>query len=580
MSSSARSQSPDAAAPGDPTGPGEPQAVGKSPGAIRADGRRNDVRARAARFAIVFAVVGAAFSSVAVQLVRLGLSEPTSVRTSITHPVSETFARPDIVDRNGHLLATDVVMQSLFADPSRLLSVGETLEELSRILPEIDTPALRRQLSNRNRRFEWIKRGLSPATAQRILELGLPGLAFKPEPHRSYPQGRLAGHLIGSVNIDNKGLSGIERHIDEAVGIERVVGEPRPLERRVRLTLDLAVQAAVEAELAAAVRTFGAQAACAVVIDAKSGAVRAAASLPRVDPADPVTAQDPANLDRLRHGTYELGSIFKALTIAMALERRTATPRTVFDVRRPIAIGRYTISDFHSAGRPLTVEEIFVHSSNIGAGLIALEVGAEAQRATLDRFGLLTPLATEAGPTAAPQVPDHWGRAEVATIGFGHGLAVTPLHFARAGAILVNGGFDVTPRFIEEDAARPASSPHRIISGPISAEIRRLMRLNVTDPSGSGRRADVPGYRVGGKTGTADLAAGGEYDGRAVVTSFFATFPSDEPTYVVLVTLYDPKPVGPSRSRTAGVNAAPTAGAIIARAAPLLGVERRAPSGH
>lgn len=542
-------------------------------GALRA-GRRNDVFSRAARFALVFVSVAAAFSAVAVQLVRLGLSEPVTARTAITHSISETFARPDIVDRNGHLMATDVVMQSLFADPSRLLTVDETIEGLARVLPAIDTADLRRQLADRKRRFVWIRRGLAPATAQRVLELGLPGLAFKTEPHRSYPQGRLAGHLIGGVNIDNKGLSGIENHIDRIGGIERVVGEPRAPGREIRLTVDLAVQTAVEQELAAAMRRYRAVAASAIVLDAKSGAVRAAASLPGVDPTDPVMAQKPRNLDRLRNGTYELGSIFKALTIAMALDKKTVTSATVFDVRRPIAIGRHAIRDYHAAGRPLSVEEIFVHSSNVGAGLIALELGAQEQRAFLDRLGLLAPLETETGTTASPQVPGNWGRAEVATIAFGHGLAVTPLHFARAGAILVNGGIDVTPRFIE-DARRREEAPRRLLSGQTSDEIRRLMRMNVIHRKGSGKRADVPGYRVGGKTGTADLAAGGRYDGRAVVTSFFGAFPIDDPAYVVLVTLYDPKGIGALKSRTAGTNAAPTTGRIIARAAPLLGVTKR-----
>jgi cell division protein FtsI (penicillin-binding protein 3) len=536
---------------------------------------RNDIFSRAARFATVFVVVAASFSAVAIQLIRLGVSEPVNGRTAaIAHSLTETFSRPDIVDRNGHLIATDVVMQSLFADPSQLLGVDETLERLARVLPDVDTPALRDQLGNRKRRFVWIRRALSPATAQQVLDLGLPGLAFRSEPRRSYPQGHLAGHLIGNVNVDNKGLSGIESHIDQIGGVERVVGEPRLPGREIRLTLDLGVQAAVEQELRQAIDDFDAKAASAVVLDVRTGAVRAAASLPGVDPADPVTAQDPANIDRLRNGTYELGSIFKALTIALAFEKKTVTPETVIDVRQPITIGRHEISDFHAAGRPLSVEEVFIHSSNVGAGMIALDLGADAQRDFLSRLGLLEPLRTEAGATAAPQVPKHWGKAEVATIAFGHGLAVTPLHFARAGAILVNGGLAIRPRLLEDISDKDEENT-RLVAPATSAEIRRLMRLNVIHRNGSGKRADVPGYRVGGKTGTADLAADGAYDGRAVVTSFFAAFPMDEPAFVVLVTLYDPKGVGPARSRTAGTNAAPTAGRIIARSAPLLGVEKR-----
>ena len=411
---------------------------------------------------------------------------------------------------------------------------------------------------------------MSPSTAQRIHELGLPGLDFKPEPKRSYPQGRIAGHVIGHVNIDNEGTAAIERYIDTAIGVRQVVGEPQSDKRRLRLTIDLRAQVALERELAAAMELYASIAASGVIMDAESGAVRAAASLPSVDPSKPIEAQHLRYLDRLRRGTYELGSIFKAVTIAMALEKRTVTTRTVFDVRNPIEIGRrFRISD-HGAARPLTVQEIFVQSSNVGAGLMALEVGQRWQRQFLGKLGLLAAMQTDAGPTSEPLLPPTWGKAEVVTISYGHGLAVAPLQFAAAGAALINGGFAVKPAFAEQSLV--GGKRTRVVSAKTSAAIRRLMRLNVTSESGSGRRADVPGYDIGGKTGTADRAAAGGYDGNAVVTSFFAAFPMSKPRYVVLVTLHDPKSSGPGNRRFAGLNAAPATGRIIERVAPLLGV--------
>jgi cell division protein FtsI (penicillin-binding protein 3) len=528
------------------------------------------LHSRAMRVAMVFSVMFAGFAGVGAQLVRLGLSEQAIPRASISRPLAETFTRPDIVDRNGIILATDVAMQSLYADPSLLLGVDETLEKLTTVLPGIDTPSLRRMLSNRQRRFVWVRRGLSPNTAQRVFELGLPGIDFRPEPKRGYPQGRVAGHVIGNVNIDNKGTSGIEQYIDGNVGVDRVVGDQQASGRQLRLTLDLPAQAALEFELAAAMERYSSVAASAVIMDVVTGAVRAGASLPTADPANPAQAQHLRYLDRLKRGTYELGSIFKAVSIAMALEKRTITTKTKFDVSHPIEIGRFRIVDHVNLGRPLTVEEIFIHSSNVGVGRIALEIGRRSQKAFLSKLGLLSAMQTDAGSTAEPQVPANWQKAEVVTIAYGHGLAVAPLQFAAAGATLVNGGFEVKPHFVESNSKH--RNRRRILSARTSDSIRRLMRLNVTSPQGTGAAADVPGYEVGGKTGTADRAAAGRYDGNAVVTSFFAAFPMSKPRYVALITLHEPKGIGRRKKRSASLNAAPTTARIIERIAPLLGV--------
>jgi cell division protein FtsI (penicillin-binding protein 3) len=537
----------------------------------RPDGPTSPVRAL-----WIATLMALAFLAVCGQLVRLAATKQgTALRLQAAEPIAESHARPDIVDRNGRLLATDLEGHSLFADPALVLDRDEVVERLAEVLADVDRVGLNRQLADRSRRFVWVRRGLTPGLAQRIHDLGLPGLGFRREPIRTYPAGRLAGHVLGGVSIDNRGLSGLERHIDEAIGVEATVGAFDPARPQVRTTIDIGVQHGIEEELAAAIARYSAAGASAVILDVDSGEVLGAASFPEIDPSRPVEAQDTDRIDRLRTATYELGSIFKTVTIAMALELGAVTPDTVLDVRVPLRMGRFIIRDLHPAGRPLTVREVFIRSSNVGAGRIALAVGADRQRAFLERLGLTEPMRTEVGPVAPPQLPARWDTSSLITISYGHGIAVAPLQFAAAAAALVNGGRRVTPTFIVRSGfLASGTSPADIVIAPeTSAMVRDLLRRNVTQPGGSGRRADVPGYEVGGKTGTAEIAANGAYQERAVVASFLAAFPMSAPRYVLLVTLHEPKPSEETRGQiTAGLTAAPVAARIIARAGPLLGL--------
>ena len=513
-----------------------------------------------------------AFLAVSAQLVRLAAMGQPEARVALPRPFAETYARPDIVDRNGRLLATDVATPTLYADSSLILDADEVIERLTNILPDLAAKVLRPALTDRSRRFVRLRRGLAPATAQRIHDLGLPGLYFRDEPKRVYPAGALAGHVLGQVSADNKGLSGIERHIDDSLGSAGAPGALAGQNAPVRLSLDLGAQHTLEAELQAAVARHQAQGAAGVVMDAATGEVLAAASIPEIDPAHPAQSLDEGFLDKLATGTYELGSVFKSMTIAIALEAGTATLDKVYDVRATLHAGPYVIRDLHAAGRPLSVREIFIYSSNVGAGLMALELGAERQRAFLARLGLVDAIRTEAGPITAPNLPAAWGQAETITIGYGHGLAVAPLQFTAAAAALVNGGFRVKPTFLAPTAANVARAL-RVLRPETSAAMRELMRSNVTSPYGTGRQADVPGYEVGGKTGTAEIPGQGGYRESAVISSFLASFPMSAPRYVVLIVLYEPRPTAETKGQiTAGVNAAPTAGRLIARVAPILGI--------
>lgn len=527
------------------------------------------------RSLVAACVVTAAFSSVGVQVTRLGLAGGAEVSLSRTEPVATSFARPDIVDRNGRLLATDVEAPSLYADPSLVIDRDEVAEKLATVLPGFNEAELRQALEDKTRRFVWVRRGLSPKLAQAVHDLGLPGLSFRREQRRVYPAGDSAGHVLGAVDPDNKGVAGIERFIDDSGWIEPVHGISLNDRAPVRLSLDLGVQHAVEDELETAMRRYKAEAASAVVLDAVTGEVVASASLPGVDPGRPSMRLEPGRIDRITGGTYELGSIFKAMTLAMAFENGTAKSETVLDVREPLVAGRFTIVDPHPAGRPLSVAEIFTHSSNVGAGMLALRSGGEKMHGFFERMNLTAVMKTETGLVAAPQLPVRFERAETITAAYGHGIAVAPLQFASAGATLINGGKRVTPTYLRRhpEAEVPRD---RVVSAATSDAINKLMRANVESAGGTGRRAAVNGVSIGGKTGTAEIAHAGGYNKKAVISSFFAAFPMDAPRYVTLVSIYEPQPVKDANGEvSAAWTAAPVAGRIIARIAPALGVKAK-----
>lgn len=516
----------------------------------------------------------AAFALVAGQLLRLGAEAPDGVESSVSAPLATGLARPDLVDRHGRLLANDVEMQSLYADPLLVIDRDEVAEKLRRVLPDIDAAAIRAVLSDRTRRFVWLRRGLSPALAQRIHDLGLPGLAFRAELRRAYPGGALAGHVLGGVDIDNAAIGGIERYLDRN-GLVDPVHAALPTERRpLQLSLDVGVQHAVEAELADGMRLYGAKAAAGVVLDVTTGEVLAAASLPAADPGRPHEALAPDRRDRLMAGTFELGSVMKLFTVAQAIDGGMFHPATIVDVTTPLQAGRFAIQDLHPPGRPLSVAEVLLKSSNVGAAMLALEAGPERQRAFLERAGLMGRLATEAGGLAEPQTPARWDRAETITVSYGHGIALSPLQFATAAAALVNGGRRITPTFLKRSPSKVTEADGvPVISADSSRQLRIMMRRNVAEAGGTGRRADAPGYRVGGKTGTAEIAIDGRYDKDAVISSFLGAFPMDNPRYLTFLLLFEPQRTDASAGEiTAGHTAAPLTRRLVERIAPLLAV--------
>ena len=522
--------------------------------------------------------VALAFTAVGGQLVHLALQhqETSAIRVSMMSSSASSLARPDIVDRNRRLLATDVKMPSLYADPMLIQDADEAAERLVRLFPETDLRELRRNLADKSRRFVWVRRGLSPQVAQRVHNLGIPGLLFMDEVRRTYPAGRLGGHILGRVDIDNRGTAGIERHIDEIGASEVAHGARLSARAPVRLSIDLSVMHALDNELSEAMARYGATGAAGIVMDARTGEIAAAVSRPAADPAIAEESLDPSRTDKVASGTYELGSIMKLVTTAMALEAGKSLDSLV-DTTQPLKAGRYTIEDLHPLGRPMSVAEVFIHSSNFGAGQLALSAGAETQKAFLEKLGLWSAQKTEVATGPEPLKPAQLARIEQITLAFGHGLAVTPLQFTASSAALLNGGNRITPTFLARDPATPAKSGDRVVSSRTSALLREVMRRNVTDPAGTGRRADVPGFEVGGKTGTAELATAGGYRKKSVIASFLGAFPASDPRYVTLVLIFEPKGQTITEGEiTAGRNAAPTTARLVERIAPLLGVPAKA----
>ncbi|MEC9367222.1 MAG: penicillin-binding protein 2 [Pseudomonadota bacterium] len=511
-----------------------------------------------------------AFAIIAAKLVWLGVRPHDGAPTERSASLGSAISRPDVTDRKGRALATDISMGSLFANPDRVVDVDDAVEQLAGVLPDIDAPALRRRLRGEGK-FVWVARELTPRQQEIVHELGLPGFDIVQEPHRVYPAGNTASQVLGFVDVDNRGLAGIETYIDRSPLALKAGDSRRDMNGQVALSLDLGAQYALRSELDDAMKRYRAKAAAGLVMDVHSGEVVAMASLPDYDPNRREQALDKNRLNRLTSGVYELGSVFKLLTVAGALDSGAATLEKTYDATQPIQVSSFTINDFHAKRRVLSVPEIFIYSSNIGSAKMAVDMGVERHRAFLARMGLMKPVRLEVGETAAPIIPQNWRSLTSMTAAFGHGLSVTPLQFAAASAALVNGGYLVEPTFLKRSRGEARLRAERVVSQRTSEQMRYLLRLNVT--SGSGRRADAEGYRVGGKTGTAEKVVNGRYSRQALLTSFLAAFPVDAPEYVVFVMLDEPQRVEETGGEaTAGLNAAPTVRRIVERVAPLLGV--------
>lgn len=515
----------------------------------------------------------ALFAAISLQLGQLTLLHPREVQSVDAVPKEERSPRPDIVDRNGRVLATDLVVSSLFADPRKVIDVDEAVELLTAHIPELDAATLRKNLKMPGKAFVWLRRQVAPDERDEIYNLGIPGVGFVEERKRVYPLGRLAAHMLGNVDVDTRGIAGIEKFLDDQGAIYTAsLNEPETHSTApAQLSMDVRVQQVLTDEVAKAVEKFHAKAGGGIIEDIDTGEILGLVSLPDFNPnaEDKRLTSDTQN--KMTSGVYELGSVIKAVTFAMAFDYGTTTLDTIFDTGTPLAIGKFRIHDFEPR-KAQSVKEIFTNSSNIGTAKMALQVGLDNHMEFLKRVGLMDRLITELPESAKPLLPRTWSKLSSATAAFGHGFAVQPLQGLSVISDLINGGMSVPPTFLKRSKEEADALSHRIVKPETSEKLRFLFRANVE--GGTGGKADVLGYRVGGKTGTADKVVNGRYSKDKNLSSFIGAFPMDHPRYSILVMLDEPEAIPETHGfTTAGWNAVPTASNIIARVAPILGVE-------
>ena len=507
------------------------------------------------------------FTIVAGRIIHYGASaNDLPVLAAATGPSALAKNRPDIVDRHGRLLATDIRVYWLSANPKQIVNADDAAEKIAALFPDLNQAALAKKFRDKTSRFEWVKRGLTPKQAEAVHALGIPALTLLPTVQRVYPAGNEAAHILGITNVDNEGRSGVEWYVDQKLAPQLT---PTSLTDRpiVKLALDLSLQHVLTEELSHAMDLYRAQAVLGLVLNVKNGEVLASASLPDFDPNRREQAAEQNRQNRVVTDVYELGSVFKSFTIAMALDQGVANRYEFFDAS-PLTVGNFFLRDPHATRQMMSVEDIFIHSSNTGAARIAMAAGMSRQQAFLKSLGLFEKIETEAGTSPVPVFPKVWRPTNAITIAYGHGIAVPPLLFAGAMASLVNGGERIKPTFLLSEKGSDETG-QRLILAQTSAVMCDLMRLVVE--RGTGRRAAVPGIAVGGKTGTALKVKDGRYT-HDVINSFVAAFPIDAPKYMVMVTIDEPKPEEPGKINEASQNAAPTAGAIIKRIAPMLDI--------
>lgn len=476
-----------------------------------------------------------------------------------TEEIAENL-RSNIYDRNGVLLATTLKTKSLFVDSSIIEDPQVILAQLNQVIPNLPQKKTLEALSSGNR-FEWIARDLTPEQQSKIMMIGEPALGFQNAERRVYPQGHLAAHLIGYTDIDGKGLSGLERSFNDQLSAGQ---------KALHTSLDIRLQHAMNKELATTMEEFKAASASGIIMNAKTGEILAGGSLPYYDLNKAGSADDEARFNRMTLGVYELGSIFKIFSTAALLNEGAGLSRE-FDARKPLKAGRFSIRDYHAEKRIMNVPEVFMHSSNIGSALMGQQLGNEMLQKYYRHLGLLDKPGFCIQEIGSPLKPSPWRDINTLTASYGHGIAVSPLQLAAAVATSVGDGTRVTPHLIS--STQKNKTHIRVFNEDTTFKMRRLLRLNALE--GTGKKALVAGYEVGGKTGTADKPkpSGGYYDDKKI-SSFVSVFPSEDPEYVVLVVVDDP--VGHKGTygyATGGWVAAPAAGRIVEHMVRILGIK-------
>ncbi|MEO6014954.1 MAG: penicillin-binding protein 2 [Devosia sp.] len=548
-------------------------AISEAGSSIALDGARKTRRhLTKARIRWVIVALILMFGAVAFRLVQLGMVVPDTTIEGQTRDII-TASRPAILDRNGLELAVDIRVPSLFAEPRRIIDVEEAASAIHSVLPDINTDWLRQRLTG-DKGFVWIKRELTPAIQEKIMQLGIPGLDFVTESKRFYPGGTESSHILGAVNIDNQGIAGMEKDMDdEGVALLQSVGLARGNELQpVNLSIDLRVQHVMHDVLTDALTRYSAIAAAGVMMDIETGEILGLVSLPDFDPNYPVTALEKDRFNRITSGIYELGSTFKTITMAGALDSGKVKITDSFDARFGVRFGRFTIDDFHGKHRILTLPEVYKYSSNIGTIHVMQQFGKDNFRAFLSTLGFDKPVPLELPERRLPSVPAKFSEIVAATASFGHGLSISPLHMLRAVAGFVNHGYMVQPTLYKRSLTDAKATYKQVISEDTSEKIRYLMRLNALEGSGTRMNKFALGYRAGGKTGTAEKVVKGRYDSSKTLAVFASSFPLDNPRYAMVVLVDEPHNENAQSGHTAGWNAGEATGRIVQRVAPMLGI--------
>ena len=515
-------------------------------------------------FAFCFVVLAGRLIGLAIS--GIGVNDVVASNSDVPPPVAVgKHTRTEIRDRNGVLLATTLTTASLFAEPRKVIDAKALAKKLAVVLDDVSEATILSRLASASN-FVWLKRNLTPTQQYQVNALGIPGLHFRSEEKRFYPMGALVSHVMGFTDVDSNGIAGIEKHFDG-----QLKGSGDTPGQNLALSLDVRIQHALRDELSRHMSLFRAIGAAGMVMDVKSGEILAMASLPDFDPNRPGDFSGNSKFNRITLGVYEMGSTFKTFTTAMALDSGTVGLQGGYDATEPIRKAGFRIRDDHPKKRWLSVPEIFMYSSNIGAAKMADDLGPKKHKAFLAKLGLLEKPSLEIPEIGAPILPPRWNSLETMTISFGHGLSVSPLQLSTGIAAIVNGGNYVNPTVVRRDEGK-MTPVRQVISAKTSDIMRRLMRLVVE--KGTGKKASAVGYLVGGKTGTAEKAVGGRYKRDALIASFVSAFPMNDPRYVVFAMLDEPKGNAQTHGfRSAGWTAAPIVGRLISRIGPILSIE-------
>ncbi len=556
-----------------------PDAIERENTRIRHEQMRDSARQRAeGRLLVLGVFFFCAFAVVGARMGVMATTDPTEPRAAAPGSVISA-TRADIVDRNGNLLATNFETHALYAQPHHMIDPERAAKKLMKVFPDLNEERLIRDFTGK-RKFLWIRKKISPEQMQAVHEIGEPGLLFAPRDMRLYPNGNLAAHIMGGASFGREGVHGAE--VIGVAGAEKYfddyLRDPANGNKPLQLSLDMTVQAASERILYGGMKLMNAKGATSVLMDVHTGEIVSAVSLPSFDPNDRPhvaikgDASDSPLFNRSVQGVYELGSVFKIFAAAQAIDLGLVNADTIIDTSGPMKVGGFRIGEFHNKNYgKQTVTGIIVHSSNRGSGRLALQIGSERQQAFLKSLGFFEPTPFEIVEASGgqPLLPKRWEELSSVTISYGHGLSSSPMHLAAGYAAIANGGLKVVPTLLKQYGPKLGE---RLMSERAAADARMMLRKVVTE--GTASFGEVPGYQVGGKTGTADKPGPrGGYLEDKVINTFASMFPAHDPKYVLIVTLDEPvETSGEKPRRTAGWTAVPVAAEMIRRIAPLLGL--------